>query len=90
LLPSGDHKLEWPRGLREPGAHLSNSGNNQRRRSVGTPVAISTPGHELKGTVVNCTIEMSGHEIDVALEPAWSQEEFTPDHLFDPDVMIAP
>ena len=64
--------------------------NSEEPVPVGEAVTISAENCELKGTAIRCVLEMSGHEIDVALEPAWSLETFAPDHLFDPDVMIAP
>jgi hypothetical protein len=44
---------------------------------------------EIKGTVARCALELLGHEIEVALEEHWSPDLFLPDHMFDPDVMIA-
>ena len=64
--------------------------NSEERVAVGEPVTISAEECDLKGTVVRCMLDHSGHEIEVALQPAWSIETFVPDHLFDPDVMIAP
>ncbi len=64
--------------------------NSEEPLPEGQPVTLLTEGWQLQGTVVRCAQEMSGHEIDIALEPSWSIENFTPDHLFDPDVMIAP
>jgi hypothetical protein len=55
---------------------------------VGEAVTIHTGVCLLPGTVARCTMEMSGHEIDVALEQTWSPDVFMPDHLFDPDVML--
>lgn len=52
-------------------------------------VTLSPEECELTGTVTRCTLEMSGYEIDVALDQPWSQDVFVPQHLFDPDVMIA-
>jgi hypothetical protein len=57
---------------------------------VGTVVTLSAEDCELTGTVSRCILEMSGHEIDITLARPWSPELFTPHHLFDPDVMIAP
>jgi hypothetical protein len=64
--------------------------NTEESLPLGTAVAICAEDCELKGTVTRCVLEMSGHEIDISLQPAWSLEVFVPDHLFDPDVMIAP
>jgi hypothetical protein len=64
--------------------------NSDEPLPVGTPVAIRAEDCELTGTVSRCVLEMSGHEIDVVLAQPWSPEIFTPEHLFDPGVMIAP
>lgn len=64
--------------------------NSEEPIPKGHAVTISTEDCELNGTVIRCQLDFSGHEIDLALEPAWSPETFLPDHLFDPDVMIAP
>jgi hypothetical protein len=64
--------------------------NSDQSLAVGTAVTLSSEDCELTGTVSRCVLEMSGHEIDITLAQPWSPELFTPHHLFDPDVMIAP
>jgi hypothetical protein len=64
--------------------------NSEEPIPLSETVTISTEDCELRGTVIRTALEMSGHEIDIALETNWSTEVFVPDHLFDPDVMIAP
>lgn len=63
--------------------------NADQPLSTGVTVIINPEDCELTGTVARCTLEMSGYEIDVALDQPWSPEVFLPHHLFDPDVMIA-
>jgi hypothetical protein len=64
--------------------------NTEQAIPPGTAIAIAAEECELTGIVYRCALEMSGHEIDVTLDQPWSPELFTPHHLFDPDVMIAP
>jgi hypothetical protein len=63
--------------------------NAEEQLAVGAAVTLDTGAFDLVGTVVRCSLEVSGYEIEVALQPEWSLEAFVPDHLFDPDVMIA-
>jgi hypothetical protein len=64
--------------------------NAEQPVPVGAAVEMDVQDCALKGIVGRCAIDMSGYEIDVELEEEWSIEIFVPDHLFDPDVMIAP
>jgi len=64
--------------------------NAEEPMPVGAAVVISAEDCHLAGIVARCGLEVSGHEIDVALESEWSPEVFLPHHLFDPDVMITP
>jgi hypothetical protein len=86
--------LRWNRraiiGNLERISHEVATVNAEESLPIGEQVAICTESCELKGTVARSFLEMSGHEIDIALEAPWSLEIFVPDHLFDPDVMIAP
>jgi hypothetical protein len=64
--------------------------NSDVSLATGQVVRLVAERWELSGVVGRCTLELTGYEIDVELASRWSPEQFTPDHLFDPDVMIAP
>jgi hypothetical protein len=62
--------------------------NAEEAVPVGTAVSIAAGVCHLAGTVVSCEADRFGNFMDVALEAEWSPQQFTPDHLFDPDVLV--
>jgi hypothetical protein len=62
--------------------------NAEEALPVGAAVTLSTGLCELSGTVTHCELDPCGYLLEIALDREWSPELFSPDHLFDPDVLL--